>query len=566
MANTLPPSPSVPMTLNPSQLKQWFATIERDNEPYTTKTDSYLAAQFLARFGLKEASQVVEFLKTAGGNETINMIAQELMKEEEQIQFIRENNAEEMLRQQRLLFLLMTLIVKNKAQEQHVNEVSQQQIEQKLKEIKTERKKDTVSMHMVDAYHRAEKMQSLDKELKKLEEDLTQVEEELNALEEEMLLMEENNALITDHLDQLNTFLQAPLFNNQPMTQYIAHANQQIASITAQLAALRAQTPTSGDIGRVQEIESRTSRKIRMLEEQLAFHNTQLQQPPQTPEQIFQQLIERVSARLGEQEHLNEEIHLPMHREPEVEGLKLQKLGLVQALQFLKKEKILLNSQLEPVNDFSQAQFIIDPSHRARYRRYGDSYAIFSEDMNPDHLSENDWLQAKLNYDKLKSDICTVHSLYNERVQQQTEKLRERTQHCQSRAQELLSRIDKVQVNKVQLLQEPSPFVMSPKPQPKPSPKLEPKSSYSLMMRNLECLVPTHAPAPRSVDILNAKSALEAVVSPDRKGELQELIGEVKPGQIMAPGERLGWLYRVKKLIPDLPVPELDSSSKYQKK
>ncbi len=566
MANTLPPSPSVPMTLNPSQLKQWFATIERDNEPHTTKTDSYLAAQFLARFGLKEATQVVEFLKTAGGNETINMIAQELMKEEEQIQFIRENNAEEMLRQQRLLFLLMTLIVKNKAQAQHVNEVSQQQIEQKLKEIKTERKKDTVSMHMVDAYHRAEKMQSLDKELKKLEEDLTQVEEELNALEEEMLLMEENNALITDHLDQLNTILQAPLFNNQPMTHYMAHANQQIASITAQLAALRAQTPTSGNVGRVQEIESRTSRKIRMLEEQLAFHNAQLQQPPQTPEQIFQQLIERVSARLGEQEHLNEEIQLSTHREPEVEGLKLQKLGLVQALQFLRKEKILLNSQLEPVNDFSQAQFIIDPSHRARYRRHGDSYAIFSEDMNPDHLSENDWLQAKLNYDRLKSDICTVHSLYNERVQQQTEKLRERTQHCQSRAQELLSRIDKVQVNKVQLLQEPSPFVMSPKPKPKPSPKLEPKSSYSLMMRNLECLVPTHAPAPRSVDILNAKSALEAVVSPDHKDELQELIGEVKPGQIMAPGERLGWLYRVKKLIPDLPVPELDSSSKYQKK
>ncbi|PWY55255.1 hypothetical protein DGG96_12365, partial [Legionella qingyii] len=61
-------------------------------------------------------------------------------------------------------------------------------------------------------------------------------------------------------------------------------------------------------------------------------------------------------------------------------------------------------------------------------------------------------------------------------------------------------------------------------------------------------------------------NALEAVVKPERKRELKQLISEVRPGEIMAPDARLGWLHRVKKLIPDLPVPELDSSLKYPKK
>jgi hypothetical protein len=103
VANT---SQSAPIALTSSQLEQWFADIEKGNGS-TAEADSSLAAKFLARFGLQEAAQVIEFLKTAGGNETVNMIAQEIMKEEAQIQFIREKNAEELLRQQQLLFLLM---------------------------------------------------------------------------------------------------------------------------------------------------------------------------------------------------------------------------------------------------------------------------------------------------------------------------------------------------------------------------------------------------------------------------------------------------------------------------
>ncbi|AWN74268.1 hypothetical protein LEAN103870_02260 [Legionella anisa] len=559
MATTPSPTQNAPMTLTSSQLEQWFANIEKGNGSTTTETDASLAAQFLARYGLYDAAQVIEFLKTFGGNETINMIAKAIMEEEAEIQYIREKSAEELLRQQRLLFLLMSFIEKSKAQAEHVSEQTQQQIDQKLKDVKAEGKKgNSIATNMVDAYARANKIQELDKELRKLEENLLEVEEELEALEEEVLLMEENHAYLTDDLDQLNAYLQVPLFNNQPITHYVAHASQQIATLTTQLATLRAQQaapipPTLSDTTEVQRTKERIDRRISMLEERLSFHQTQLLQPPQTSEQLFQQLLERVRVRLNEPEQIHES---PTYRARAEVGLRLQERGLSQALQILRNERILLNSQLERVYDFGQAQFIIDPSHMSRYRRYGDSYAYFSEDIAPERqLTEEDWLQAKLNYDESRSNICTVNFFHNDQMKHDVESLRERTHSCQSRAQSLLNRIDHVQTTKLQLLPEKTPFSMTPKPQP--------KSSYSLM---LERLVPSHAPAPRPQDILNARHELEAVVPPERKGALQELINEVRPGVIMPPERRYSWFNKFRMLMPDIPVPEAEEDSKLKYK
>nr|WP_255666693.1 MULTISPECIES: hypothetical protein [unclassified Legionella] len=289
-----------------------------------------------------------------------------------------------------------------------------------------------------------------------------------------------------------------------------------------------------------------------MLEDRLSFHQTQLQQPPQTSEQLFQQLLERVRVRLNEPEQIHES---PTYHAREIEALRLQERGFSQALQVLRNEKILLNPEGRQVYDFSEAEHIIDPRHMSRFRRYGDSYAYFSEDITPERqLSEDDWLQAKLNYEQSRSNICTVNFFYNDQMKRDVESIRERTHSCQSRAQALLNRIDQVQTTKLQLLPEKTPFSMTPKPQP--------KSSYSLM---LERLVPSQAPAPRPQDILNARHELEAVVPPERKGALEELINEVRPGEIMAPERRYSWFNKFRMLMPDIPVPEEDSKLKYKK-
>ncbi|MCW8400449.1 hypothetical protein OQJ26_16845 [Legionella sp. PATHC038] len=561
---------STPMTLTSSQLEQWVANIERNEHPNTSEEDPYLATQFLSRFGLRNAKQVTEFLKTAGGNETINMIVQELVKEEAQLQLIRERNAEEQLKQQRLLFLLMTFIAKDKKLAKHVNEIIQQQIDQKLKEPKTvEGQKDSfLALQIVDANIQAysKALKALEEEEQSLEEKLNEVEEELNALEEEALLMEETHVHMTDHLDELNVFLQAPLFNNQPITQFISYSNQQIASLSSQLAALKAQhtaqTSTSSDVSRLQAIESPTDRRIRMLQNRLDFFKNQFVQPPQSSEQVVQQLIAQVRARLDELQRSNE-IQIPMtFRERELQGLRLQERAYLQAQQLLRKEKILLNSQLEPVSDFTQAYLIIDPNERARYRKHGNSYVVLSEDIQPDRLSADDLLQAKLNYERLKSDICCVNADYYERRQQQLDSLDQRRQPLLTKKSNFIDRLHEVKATKVEqlhalssakaqraLLSQPqeeiTPLSMSPRPTPKTAPKIEPKCSYSLMMPNLKCLVPTCAPAP--------------------KVELDELLNEVKPAQIMEPELRLDWLYRAKKQMPDIPAPELDSELKYKK-
>lgn len=53
-------------TLMTGRLQQWFADIEKSNDPNNTGTTPSLATRFLSHFGLKNASEVFYYLKTAG--------------------------------------------------------------------------------------------------------------------------------------------------------------------------------------------------------------------------------------------------------------------------------------------------------------------------------------------------------------------------------------------------------------------------------------------------------------------------------------------------------------------
>lgn len=561
MPSTLLPTESMPI-LNENRLEQLFARIERNKNPNTTETDPYLAIQFLSRFGLTSAKKVIEFLHTHGGTETINMIVQEIIKEEAQIQYVRDTSDEQVLKHQQLLFLLMAFIAKDKKLAQHVNEIIQKQIEQKLKEIKTveAKKSSSIIIPILDENIRAysSALRAVDQHLKSLEDELEQIEEELNALENEATLAEENHAYMIDHLEELNAFLQAPLFNNQPITHFVSHSNQQIANLSSQLAFLRAQHPpqtaNSSNTSKSKEIESPVARKIRMLQERLDFYNAQVVQPPQSPEQVVQQLIERARFRLEKQQRSSEETSSVY--EGELEGLRLQERGFHQALQYLKNEKILLNSQLERVNDFSQAHFIIDPSHQGRYRKHGDSYIFLPENINTERFTQEDLLQARQNYERLRSDICCVTPQYHEQRQQYLDALFNRRQCLQDRRINFIDRIDEDKASKVQLLHALSsakaqrallnqgsealtPFTITPKPTLKPS-RLDQQNSYSLMMNNLECSVPSPAPAPcLNRDISNPGTGFNDRASPVLD-ELLRRLDEVKPEDTKVPEVRLG--------------------------
>ncbi|KTD11115.1 Dot/Icm system substrate protein LidA [Legionella gratiana] len=590
-------SPTV-NTLNftSNNFEHLFATVEKSHKS-SKKTDAYFSTQFLNRFGFQNPLQIVEFLKSPEGKTTLALISQELMKIEELNQLKAEQYREELLNLQRqLIFLLMGLIAKDKALAKQASEIMQQQIEQKLKETKPSEQTKSGQKSLVDvldanikAY--SETLNALDKKLSELGQKLAEIDEQLILLEHEALLMNEKHAHLNEHLEQLNAYLQLPILNNQPMDDYIAHTNQQIDSITTQLSALQEQ---NNDHSPTQPEQSATHRKIKMLEHRLAFHHAQLKQPPQCAEHVFESLLEHVREQLNECQHLHES-QPSAHLSHELEGLKLQEQGLIHVLQVLRKEKMLLNAELEEVNDFSQAHFIIDPACKPRFQKRGNCYAICTEEMDPDNLNEESWLQAQLNYDKLKHEVQVVPVHHHECMKYDVEKHNERKQHYKNLRKDFIEQIQDIKASKVQVLQalssnkaqkalltqtrENTPLSMSPKPKavqiekdnlssefcPKPKPT-PPHCSYSFMMRNLERLVPAKAPAPLEEDIHKVTRVLERVVPEERQDELHKLIDEVHPGEIMSPDVRLGWLHRAKNLIPDLKEPELESTLTYKLK
>lgn len=576
------------LNLTPNNFEHLFATLEK-NHTYSKKTDAYFSTQFLNRFGFQNPLQIVEFLKSPEGKTTLALISQELIKIEELNQRKAEQYREELLAMQRhLIFLLMGLIAKDKALAKQASEITQQQIEEKLKETKQSEQTKSGQPSLVDildanikAY--SETLNALDKKLGELEQKLAEIDSQLMMLEDEAVLMNEKHAHLNDHIDQLNMYLQLPILHDQPMD-YIAHTNQQIESLATQLTALKQQHNENNP--NAQPEHPATHRKIKMLEHQLAFHQAQLKKPPQCAEHVFEQLLEHIREQLNECQHVheNQPSDYLLH---ELEGLKLQEQGFLHVLQVLRKEKILLNAELEEVNDFSQAHFVVDPSHKPRFQKRGNCYAICTEEMDPDNLSEEDWLQAQLNYDKLKHEVRVVPVQHHECVQRDMEQHQERKQHYKNLRKGFIEQIQDVKASKVQVLQALSsnkaqralltcgntPLSMSPKPNPVQrnrekdnlSPKFCPKPkhppfpcSYSFMMHNLERLVPTKAPAPKEEDIHNVTRVLESVIPPEHQNDLYKLIDEVNPGKIMSPEVRLNWLHRAQNLIPDVIEPELE--------
>lgn len=551
MATKSSPTQPVPISLISKHLEQWSATIERDNDPKTTDTNPDLFARFLSRFGLKDASLVIKYLTSESGNKTLNMIAKEIMEAEVKNRNIIKLSEEEKRRQQGLLLLFLSLIAKDKAKAKQATEIIQQQNEQ-LHEGKTESKKEKpIVMQMAVADNQAEELLKLDTEIKKLERELDEVEDELTSIEEEATAMEDRHGLIRDNLEDINILLRLPMTNNQPVPH--DHIQQQVLVLTTHMNTLRAQSTPQTDIGTedtsLQSTQSRLDRRIRMLEDRIGFLQSQLQDPPKTPEQIYEKLIEDLTSKIGTTESIEE--YIPSPTLTDEEDLRLQRHAFLQALQFIRKQKILLNSECQPVEDIEQAHFIIDPNHQTRFRRHGDSYLVLTEDMdmNKEQLSEQEWEKAKQNYFQLRPKICTVNSFYKELMKEESEDLMQRTQTCKRKAHNILDRINKVESQRSEMVQGKTPFSMAPKPQP--------QSSYSLMLKRL---ITPDAPAPSTKDIKEIHREL-IKAAPDKKREIHALFNEIESGKPITPS----FFKRLHQLVPQF-APQVEEDPKRKHK
>lgn len=555
------------------RMEQWFADIERRNQPHNTETNPYLATQFLSRFGLKNASEVFDFLKTTGGNMVLTMIAREIMHEQSRVQELRERNAEEMLRQQHVLFIIMGLIAKREELAKNVDHLLQLEIDKHFLKEHAEHSHPKISEYhpiriieeMIDYY--VETINALDKELDDLEQQLDQVEEELEAIEAEEQRIEAYHEALHAHIDILDTYLRIPLLNH-PQESPTAFAERRITVLTQNLERYKEQealfkntTPDSTNTQNI--VRNRLNSHIRTIEHELNFHKVHLSQTATNFEELFRLTLEQTRSQIQE---LQLQQSAPGELDAQIEGLKLREQGLASALKVMRNKKILLNDQLEQVFDFSQARFIIKPEEAKRLVQKDDgSYALIPKDADPDNLSEEEWLQAKRDFEQAKESIQTPRVNCLEKIQENLQKHMHRKEHHLSLREVL--RTQKLEMQRARMemgetlreAQDRRTFLLSRRPsvQQTSSPKSEPPASYAQMIEKFESLV---LKAPKKDDIENARGIVErSSISPKNKGELNKLIEQVAPEKTMGSQQRLQWLYSAKRLIKDTsPTPEAD--------
>ncbi|WP_412755843.1 hypothetical protein [Legionella bozemanae] len=556
------------------RLEQWFADIEKSNDPNNSETTPYLATQFLSRFGLKNAAEVFYFLKTAGGKETVTMIVRELMEKEEQIHAIREQNEEAIRRRQHIVFLLMGLIAERDALAKNVDQLFRLEIEKHLAKDKHIEHKETIFTHLpieiIEAmiYNYLKTVHALDVELNKLEEQLSQIEKELIALEEEEAQMAVYHEELHTHIDILDTYLTLPILSH-PYEDPVAFAERRRSILMQDLERYREQEilhrNTLFDNPKVQEMERRRiSGHIRTIEHELNFHQAHLSQTITNYEELFRLALEQTRSKIQE---LKLQQSSPGQFDIEMEGLQLREQGLISALKVMRNKKILLNEQLEQVFDFSQARFIVKHEEaKCLIQKEDGSYALIPKDVDPKILTQEQWEEAKRNFNQEKERIQTPRFNFMEKIQENLQKqiqrkeqhlsLREilqvqrsEMQHAREKMKETLS---VAQARKATLLSN------NPRFSERPSPKPDPHASYTQMIEKFESLV---LKAPKKEDIEKVRDVVKnSSISPESKGKLDKLIEEVTPEKIMEPQkQRLQWLYSAKRTIMDsAPKSEVD--------
>ncbi|MCW8410096.1 hypothetical protein OQJ13_14040 [Legionella sp. PATHC035] len=550
------------------RMEQWFADIEKHNQPNNIGTNSYLATQFLSYFGLKNAAEVFEFLKTTGGNVTLTMIAREIMKEEARIESIRERNTEAMLSQQRhLIFLLMGIIAEREELAKNVDQLIRLEIDKHLPKGKHEQSQETTfdrtPLQMIEDMiaHYVETIKVLDEKLDELERQLEQVEEELAALEEEGRRMDAYHEALHTHIDILDAYLQLPIFKH-PQGDPTAFSAQRISILVDDLKRYKAQEElyksTVSDDPQIHEVEKRRlSRQIKTIEHELSFHKVHLNQTTTNYEQLFRFALEQTRAKIREHQSI------PGQLDPEMEGLKLRERGLVSALNVMNNKKILLNDKLEQVFDYSQARFSMKHED-AKFLVQTDngSYALLPKDKDPNQLTEEDWIQAKRDFEQAKERIQTPRYNCLEKIQENLQKHIHRYEQPLNLREVLKNQKSEMQRARDQMgetLRETraQKVLLSRNPRLSHTPKTDAHASYSQMIEKFESLV---LKAPKEDDIEKARNIVESsTISPKNKGELNKLIEQVSPEKIMESQQRLQWLYSAKRLIKDTtPTPNVD--------
>lgn len=117
-------------TVSDKQLENWFAKIESHRNSGENKSNSQLSDEFVSNFGLRSASDVIDFLKSQAGKEEVALITEQLIIIAENQEMMQQQWQEQQQQEQMMLAaMLLALIHKAEAQQER-SAASMQQYQQ----------------------------------------------------------------------------------------------------------------------------------------------------------------------------------------------------------------------------------------------------------------------------------------------------------------------------------------------------------------------------------------------------------------------------------------------------
>ncbi|KTD48840.1 Dot/Icm system substrate protein LidA [Legionella rubrilucens] len=442
------------VNLTSTQLESWFAAIERDemenqanngltpNLPLQElQRDPYFATQFVGRYGIKTAKDVIAFLKSPAGDSVKIMIGEELAQVAALEEFKRQEYQTHEIRQHRLLAFLLLGLLYREAHARHVVEANTQQAEARVQqgeanisqEQQRAREQRTAALNQsLTSFNNT--AAAIESRLSQKELELDSVQRELQAINpQEMALRYE---IFDQHLSELDIQFQLPELD---IDEQIASLETQKAALEAQLQAQAPETlasalvdpnapPQGLDSGNLREKIDQLSARIHALKQQkIAGANAHI---PQIEDKI-KALSDKLESQLDDIQQLIESGKDEEARKILLEhnGLHLQIAGLKDMMGVLKGEKVLYKEDGQVAKSFDEAAFVL-PMDKKVVKR-DDKFYLIGAKQDLSTMDEHDVLQAQKDFERARPEISNLkllvkhnHGLENERLQQVQDKSR----------------------------------------------------------------------------------------------------------------------------------------------
>ncbi|KTC95766.1 hypothetical protein [Legionella erythra] len=440
------------VNLTSSQLESWFAAIERDqmennanngltpNLPLQElQRDPYFATQFVGRYGIKTAKDVIAFLKSPAGDSVKIMIGEELAQVAALEEFKRQEYQTHEIRQHRLLAFLLLGLLYREAHARHVVEANTQQAEARVQQGEAnvaqdqqrarEQRVAALNQSLNSFNNTASAIQS---RLSEKQLELDSVQRELQAINPEEMAMRYET--FDRHLSELDIQFQLPELD----------IDEQIASLEAQKAALeaqlQAQSPEALETALVDpnappQLVDSDSLKDRIAELTERIHGLKQHKAASANAQIpliedkIKALSDQLELQLDDMQQLIESGQDDKARKILLEhnGLHLQIAGLKDMMGVLKGEKVLYKEDGQIAKSFDEAAFVL-PLDKKVVKR-DDKFYLIGAKQDLSTMEEHDLLQAQKDFERARPEISNLkllvkhnHGLENERLETVQEK------------------------------------------------------------------------------------------------------------------------------------------------